>query len=61
MIRMGLRVRLRGTKKFFHAFRPMGGKCLKNILTYLYGIKYNEISICHSYLQKHVSYEKHCR
>ena len=32
------------------------GGFLKRILTYLYCTIYNEISICHSDVQKHVSY-----
>ena len=35
-----------------------GGECLKRILTYLHSTKYNEINKSHSYMQKHVSYEK---
>ena len=38
------------------ALRLMGERFLKRILTYC--TKYNEINICHSYIQKHVSYEK---
>ena len=34
------------------------GKHLKRILTYLYCTKCNEISICHSDFQKHVSYTR---
>ena len=35
-----------------------GGNRLKSILTYLFCIKYNEINICHSDMQKYFSYEK---
>ena len=31
------------------------------LLTYLYCTKYNEISVCHSDIQKHVSYKKVCK
>ena len=35
-----------------------GGKFLKHIITYLCCTKYNEINLCHSDVQKHVSYKK---
>ena len=35
-----------------------GEKYLKRILTYLHSTKYNEINMCHSHIQKHVSYKK---
>ena len=34
--------------------KEYGEKCLKYILTYLDCIKYNEIKIDHSHIQKHV-------
>ena len=45
----------RGTK-FFVTLWLMGEKFLKHILAYLYIIKYNEINIGYSDVQKHVSY-----
>ena len=40
------------------SFPILCGNSLKCILLYLYCINYNEINICHSDIQKHVSYEK---
>ena len=40
------------------SFPILCGNSLKCILLYLYCINYNEITICHSDIQKHVSHEK---
>ena len=48
----------RNTQKFSNTLRPIGGKCLKRILKYLYFTKYNKINTCHSDIPKHVSYKK---
>ena len=46
-------------KRFPVHFGLLGeGKFLKLILTYLFCFKHNEINICHSDTQKHVSHEK---
>ena len=55
-------VRLQRITKITKTLRPNGGKCLKRTLTYLSCTKYNEINICHSDEQKHISYtESHKR
>ena len=45
MVCMGLTVRLQRHTNFSDTLRPMGGKCLKSIFTYLDWTKYNEIDI----------------
>ena len=42
----------------FQYIMDYGKMFLKRILTYLDYTKCNEINICHSDMQKHVSYEK---
>ena len=44
------------TQMFSDTLRPMRGKILKRILTWLCCTKHNEINICHSDVQDHVSY-----
>ena len=41
---------------FSDTLRPIGGKCVKSILTNC--TKCNGFNICHTDMQKHVSYEK---
>ena len=41
----------------YDTLQPIGG-FLKLILTYSYCTKHNEINICHSDIQNHVSYKK---
>ena len=35
-----------------------GGNSLMHVLPYLYSTKYNEITVCHLDVQKHVSYKE---
>ena len=51
-------VRLQRPTQAFWCIAVYGRVFLKSILTYLYCIKYNETSINHSGIQKHVSYKK---
>ena len=53
---MWLRVRLHRHTKVFGYISAYRGKIVKNSLTNLYCTKYNEITICRSDVQKHVSY-----
>ena len=43
--------------KDFRYITAYGEKCLKRILIYLDTDEYNEINVCHSDEQKHVSYK----
>ena len=43
-------------QRFSDTLQPMGG-FLKRILTHLYCTKYDEIDICHSDVQKYISYK----
>ena len=45
------------TQMFSDTLRPMRGKILKRILTWLCCTKHNEINICHSDVHRHVSYK----
>ena len=42
---------------FSDTLQPMRGKCLKDILKFLYCTKYSKINICHSDVSKHFSYK----
>ena len=56
MVYIGLMTHLQRHPKFFDKLRHMAETFLKRILTYFYFTKYNEISLRHSDVQKHVSY-----
>ena len=58
MVCIGLNVRLQRHKSFLIHYGLWGGEFLKCILTHLCFTKYNEINVCHSYIQKHASYKK---
>ena len=44
--------------RLIQMFSNSMGENFRRILTHLYFIKFNEINICHSYIQKHVSRKK---
>ena len=46
---------------FSYTLRPIGGKWLKHILTFLDWTKYNEIYISPSHTQKHVAYKNNAK
>ena len=48
------------THKSFRKHYGLLEEFFEHILTYSYCTKYNEINICHSCDQKHVSYRKWC-
>ena len=58
IIHVGLMVCLQRHAIFSDLLWPMGGKFLKHMLTYLCCSNYNEINMCHSDIEKYVSYKK---
>ena len=51
----GANIIFTGSHNNFRYIGFYGAKILKPILTFLYSTKYNEVNICHSDIQKHVS------
>ena len=49
---------LQRQQKFSETLRPMGEKCLKRNLIYVYCILCNEIKICHSGIKKACFFKK---
>ena len=42
----------------YKSFPILRGKCLKFIITNLYCTKYNEINVCHLYIQENIFHKK---
>ena len=58
MIYIRQMVDLQRRTNFSDTLRTMGENYLQRILTYLFCTKCNELNMCHSNVQKHVSYKK---
>ena len=53
-IKKGINILYTGLHNVFRCIMAYGGNFLKHILTFLYCTKYNEINICHSYVQQFI-------